>query len=220
MPTPTMDPALRRVFEHHFPEVELPAPIAALIGRRRLAARRSVFVQGQQPTAFYAVAAGEIEARFTGLDGGVSVLEHLGPPRLFGLAAFAAHQASAYEAMALCSTELLVFNREAYRRLMDEVPGFARALMAEFAGRYDGTLRLLQAARHQTAAERLSLALAQLRRERGESLSDGSCRVRATQQEVAQLAHLSRQTVNELLRHAQAQGQLRLERGGWRTRPL
>ncbi len=210
-----MDPALQRVLDAHFPGLHLPAELAALLPRRRLADGRSVFVQGQRPSAFYAVAAGEVETRFTGADGTVSVIEHVGPPRLFGLAAFAARQPAGYEAIARGRCELLVFGREAYERLMDEVPGFARALLAEFAGRYDGTLRLLQAARHQDAPERFALALAQLARERGRPGADGWLEVPATQQELARLAHLSRQTVNQLLQAERAAGRLRLGRGRW-----
>ena len=213
------DPALARVFEAHFPGIVLPAEMAALIARRRLADGRSLFVQGQRTTAFYAVAAGEIETRFTAADGRVSVIENVGPPRLFGLAAFAAGQPSEYEAIARGASEVLVFGREAYTRLMDEVPGFARALLAEFARRYDGTLRLLQAARHQGAAERFALALAQLARERGRPRGDGWLEVAATQTELGRLAHLSRQTANELLAAAEAAGQVRRFRGRWLWRP-
>lgn len=209
------DAALQRVFDAHFPGVALPDDIAAAIPRRRLADGRSLFVQGQKTTAFYAVAAGEIETRFTGVDGTVSVLENVAPPRLFGLAAFAAGQASEYEAVARGASEVLVFGREAYTRLMDEVPGFARALLAEFARRYDGTLRLLHAARHQGAAERFALALAQLARERGRPAPGGWVEIAATQTELARLAHLSRQTANELLQAGLAEGWLRLGRGRW-----
>lgn len=211
----TVDPVLQRVFDAHFPGIALPADIAAAVARRRLAAGRSLFVQGQRTTAFYAVAAGEIETRFTGVDGTVSVIENVGPPRLFGLAAFAARRPSEYEALARGASEVLVFGPEAYARLMDEVPGFARALLAEFARRYDGTLRLLQAARHQSAAERFGLALAQLARERGRPAAPGWLEVAATQAELARLAHLSRQTVNELLQAGRADGRLRLSRGRW-----
>lgn len=208
MPT---DPALQRVLDALFPGIALPAGLA--VPRRRLADGRSLFVQGQRTNAFYAVAAGEIEARFTGVDGTVSVLENIAPPRLFGLAAFAAGQPAGYEAVARGASEVLVIGREAYVRLMDEVPGFARALLAEFAHRHDGTLRLLQAARHQGAAERFALALAQMTRERGRRDEAGWLEVPATQTELAQLAHLSRQTVNELLQAAQVEGRLRLGRG-------
>lgn len=217
------DDALRRVFAANFPGLALPPAVAArlpaLVPHRRLADGRSLFVQGQKTTAFYAVAAGEIETRFTSADGAVSVIEHVGPPRLFGLAAFAAGQAAEYEAVARGASEVLVISREAYTLLMDEAPGFARALLAEFARRYDGTLRLLQAARHQGAAERLAFGLAQLARERGNPAGDGWVEVRATQAELARLAHLSRQTANELLAAAEAAGQVQRGRGRWLWRP-
>jgi CRP-like cAMP-binding protein len=192
------------------PELELQA-LAGLVGTRRLARGRSLFLQGQATQAFYAVLSGEIEARFSGSGGEVSVLEHVQPPRLFGLAAFAAAQASSYEAVARQPTQLLVFGPAAYELLMDRVPGFARALMAEFAQRYDGTLRLLEASRHRTAAERLQMALTQLTRERGQGPVDaeGCIAVKASQAELAALANLSRQTVNQLLAEAQARGELR-----------
>src|SRR5262249_40875526 len=141
------------------------------------------------------------------------------PPRLFGLAAFAAGQPAEYEAVARGASEVLVVTREAYVLLMDGVPGFARLLLAEFARRYDGTLRLLQAARHPGAAERFALALAPLARERGRAAGDGWLEVRATQAELARLAHLSRQTANELLAVAEAAGQVRRGRGRWLWRP-
>lgn len=217
------DDALRRVFAATFPGLALPAHVAArlpaLVPRRRLASGRSLFVQGQRTAAFYAVVAGEVETRFTGVDGTVSVIEHVGPPRLFGLAAFAAGQPAEYEAVARGASEVLVIGREAYTLLMDEAPGFARALLAEFARRYDGTLRLLQAARHQSAAERFALALAQLARERGQPAGDGWLAVSATQAELARLAHVSRQTANELLAATEAAGQVRRGRGRWLWRP-
>lgn len=213
------DATVGQLLAANFPSVTLPAAVAArltaLVPRRRLADGQAVFMQGQPTRAFYAVAAGRVEARFTGADGTVSVLEHVGPPRLFGLAAFAAGRPSEYEALACGPSEVWVIGREAYTLLMDGVPGFARALMAEFARRYDGTLRLLQAARHGPAAERFTLALAQLAQERGQPAAGGWVEVPATQTELARLAHVSRQTANELLAAAEAQGQLRRGRGRW-----
>ena len=220
MPDP--DP-LRQVLAANFPDLELPPAVAAqlpaLVPLRRLASGRSLFVQGQRPMAFYAMVRGEIESRFTGVDGRVSVIAHVGAPRLFGLAAFAASLPSEYEAVARGPVEVLCIGREAYRLLMDEVPGFARALLAEFALRFDMTLQQLQAARHHAAADRFSAALTQLARQRGEPAGPGWVEVRATQTELAQLAHLSRQTVNEMLGAAEAAGQLRRGRGRWWCRP-
>jgi CRP/FNR family transcriptional regulator, cyclic AMP receptor protein len=202
----------------NFPQLRLNAAqlerLAMLLPQRRLAAGGLLFAQGQASRAFYMVAEGEIETRFTALDGRVSVLEHVAAPRIFGLAAFVSGQPCSYEAAASAPTRLWLIDAAAYRYMMDELPGFARALLAEFARRYDGTLRLLEAARHRPAPERLALALQQLQRERGEPAdAQGWVSLRATQAELAQLANLSRQTVNELLRQALEQGRLRKHYG-------
>lgn len=219
-----MSTTLATALAANFPALALrPAQLQALaplLPLKRLAAGALLFAQGQAPGAFYMVAEGEIEARFTALDGQVSVLEHVGPPRIFGLAAFVTGKPSTYEASATESSRLWVIHAEAYRLLMDEVPGFARALLAEFAGRYDGTLQLLEASRHRGAAERLGLALQQLRRERGGPPdAQGWPSLRATQAELAQVANLSRQTVNQLLGQAVAEGRLRRAYGRLFLRP-
>lgn len=208
----------------NFPGLALPsAPglrVEALMPARRLPAGRVLFAQGQTPTAFYMVEDGEIEARFAALDGRMSVLEHVRAPRLFGLAAFISGKPSRYEAAAVSDTRVRVIGEPAYRVLMDDWPGFARALMQEFAERFEGNLRLLEAARHLGAAERFGVALRQLAEERAAPPdTEGWRSLRATQAELAQLAHLSRQTVNQLLRAAQAEGLLRLRYGRIDVRP-
>lgn len=95
---------------------------------------------------------------------------------------------------------------------MDECAGFSRALMLEFARRFEGNLSLLGAARHERAEDRLRLALRQLVRERGHAgagADAGWQLIHATQTELARSASLSRQTVNALLASAQAQGWIR-----------
>lgn len=211
--------ALRQVLAHNFPGLALPEALlrqaSRLIPSRRLNRGRSLFGQGQATRAFYAVLAGEVEARFTGLDGTVSVLELLQPLQLFGLAAFVTERPSSYEALARQPSRVLLIGPEAYALLMDEWPGFARALMRNFAQRFEGNLKLLEAARHRSAAERFQLALQQLRAQRAlpARAADEWLGLRATQAELAALANLSRQTVNQLLAQAEAQGLLRRSYG-------
>lgn len=196
------------------PPVALASRLDALLPCRRLAAGQVLFAQGQAPNACYMVEAGEIEARFAALDGRMSVLEHVRAPRLFGLAAFVTGKPSRYEAAAVADSRVWVIGAPAYRVLMDDWPGFARALMREFAERFEGNLRLLEAARHLSAPERFAVALRQLATERaGPPDAEGWRELKATQAELARLAHLSRQTVNQLLRAGQAGGGLRLRYG-------
>lgn len=214
-----------QVLQANFPNLTLTArqlqALETMVSVKRLARGRTLFAQGQATEAFYAVLSGEIETRFTAADGSVSVLEHVQAPRLFGLAAFAAHRPSSYEALAERASQVLVIGHGAYEFLMDQVPGFARALMAEFAQRYDGTLQMLEAARHRTASERFAFALSQLLHQRGTAAApevQGDLgerptwrELRTTQAELAALANLSRQSVNQLIRQACEEG--RLKRG-------
>ena len=220
-----MTEPLEAMLAANFPELQpgeaLMRRAAQLAPLRRLARGRTLFAQGQPTTAVYAVVTGEIETRFIGPDGQVSSLDHVPPPRIFGLAAFVTGQPSSYEALATVPSQVLAIGEPGYRLLMDELPGFARALMREFALRFDTTMRLLEAARHRSAAERFSLALGQLahRRAMGEPDSEGWQPVAATQAELATLANLSRQTVNQLLRQAVAEGRLRSSYGRLWIRP-
>jgi CRP-like cAMP-binding protein len=210
---------LRQLLQANFAGLTLPdaqlQALAALVAQRALRAGGVLFAQGQPVQAFYAVQRGEIETRLVAADGTVSVLEFVQPLSFFGLSAFATGLPSRYEALAGRAARVWVFGAEAYRLLMDEVPGFARGMLAELARRYDGTLNLLEASRHRGAAERLRLALAQLARERTQGAPDaqGWLTLSATQAEVAALANLSRQTVNTLLREATAAGWLRQRYG-------
>lgn len=205
---------------HQFPQLPWPAAtLQALLPRvqlRRLPAQAVVFAQGAATPALYGVMAGEVAIRLGTVDGAVSVVEHTQPMQLFGLASFASGLPATYEAITTRPSRLLVLGPAAYELLMDGVPGFARALMAEFARRHDATMRQLAAARHHGAMERLTLALDQMRREQPgrERDAQGWQRLRTTQAELAALAGLSRQTVNRLLAALVTQGRLRRAYGG------
>jgi CRP-like cAMP-binding protein len=193
--------ALQQVLTGNFPDLP-PPPLQAvtpLLALQTLRRGRTLFAQGARTPAFYAVVSGEIECRLTAPDGQVSVLEHVQPPHLVGLGAFVAGLPSRYEALAAEASQVLAIGPGAYQALMDGYPGFARALLREFARRFDGTLHLLESARHRSAAERLQLALEQLKRERGQ-LDGAAWQLRATQAELAALAGVTRQTANAWLR--------------------
>lgn len=183
---------------------------------QRLATGAVLVAQGAPTPALYGVVSGEVEVRYGSVDGEVSVIERVPRGRLFGLSSFASGQPSTFEALAARATRVAAFGPAAYAYLMDEVPGFARALMREFAQRHHGALRMLEASRHHSAMGRLSLALEQLcRTERAQPPDAQGWRfLRATQAEIAEQASLSRQTVNALIGELAAQGRLRVAYGG------
>ena len=192
------------LFDLNFPDVRWSEPrwaeAESRLRTRKLAAGATLFAQGDVTPALFGVLAGCVEARFSGAQGDVSVVENVEPGRTFGLASFVSGLPSAYEAIALEPTRLLVIGPAAYAWLMDEVPGFARALLREFARRFGGTLRLLEAARHRGAEERLCIALQHLRSEgRATPVRADVWTMALTQSELATRANVSRQTANEWL---------------------
>ena len=199
-----MSPEARALFDLNFPDVRWSerqwAAAESRLRTRKLAAGATLFAQGDITPALFGVLAGSIEVRFSGAQGQVSVMENVEAGRTFGLASLVTGLPSAYEALALEPTRLLVIGPAAYVWLMDEVPGFARALLREFARRFDGTLKMLEAARHRGAEERLCIALQHLRREgRTTSVGAGQWTMRVTQAELATRANVSRQTASEWL---------------------
>lgn len=200
-----MQKQLAFVVRANFPELVLTAEQTAHLDRlcelRRLPRHAALFRRGERSQALYGVVSGEVALRFTALDGGVSVHEHVGAGKLFGLASFATGLPSTHDAVATRATLLLAMPAPAYTYLMDRVPGFARGLLHELARRHHGALLQLEASRHHSAMERLSLAIAQLVHSgrAGEPNARGRVFVRTTQAELAALANLSRQTTNELL---------------------
>jgi CRP-like cAMP-binding protein len=215
-----MNEELAALLRTAFPEVAFPPAageaLARLVRVRRVPRGGLVFAQGEPTVALHGVLAGEVEARLVAVDGQASVLEHVSAGRLFGLASFASGLPSTYEAAATRASRLALFGPAAYAVLMDEVPGAARRLLRELALRHDGTLQMLAAARHLGAIERFNLVLAQLQREgRLEKLDAARWRfLRATQVELAALAGLSRQTVNEVVAQLARRGRLRPGYGG------
>lgn len=215
-----MNDELAALLSANFPGVAVPRAAALALARevvtRRLPRGALVFAQGQCAAALYGVLAGEVEIRFITADGQASVLEHVPAGRLFGLASFASGLPSTYEAVTTRSTRLALFGPAAYAVLLDEVPGVARLLLRELALRHDGTLQLLAAARHLSAIERFSLGLSQLQREGRVTETDaqGWRFIKSTQAELASLAGLSRQTVNEVVAQLAQQGRLRTGYGG------
>jgi len=226
--TATALQALQALLAANFPQLAfdaVPAVVAMEAAlphcrRCRLRAGATLFAQGSAARALYGVVEGEMVMRFGSADGAESTIELAGPMRLFGLAAFASGHPSSYEAVAHRSSTVLAIGGPAYAALMDGLPGFGRALMHEFASRFDGTLRMLQASRLQPAAERLTLVIAQLCAAGRVSPpgQDGTRLLRATQAQLAALAGLSRQTVNEALRGLAAEGRLEIVYGGVRLR--
>lgn len=91
---------------------------------------------------------------------------------------------------------------------------FATALLSEVARRLGDALAQLQSARHQSAEERLALAIGAFARSTRAEVEGRGVLLRVSQAELAEAAALSRQSTNEILRRWVKQG---VARCGYRT---
>lgn len=189
------------------------APLSTLVVRRLRAGER-VFAEGDTLDAFYGVVDGEMSLVFATASGAESAIELVGAPTLFGWSAFVTRQGSTFEARSRGKTDLLVIGPAAYHALVEQVPGFATALLSEVARRLGDALAQLQSARHQSAEERLALAIGAFARSTRAEVEGRGVLLRVSQAELAEAAALSRQSTNEILRRWVKQG---VARCGYRT---
>ncbi|HJV60869.1 MAG TPA: Crp/Fnr family transcriptional regulator [Albitalea sp.] len=220
--SPDVEAALRQVLSANFPALgdsrRVIAAAAADCRVKRLARLGVLLTQGRPTPALFGMLEGEVEVRFGTPEGGASVVQVLPPGRLFGLSSFVSGRGSTFDAVATRPSRVLAIGPRAYATLMDEWPGFARALMHELACRHDHALRLLEASRHQDAPRRLVAAIEALERDgRADAPQrDGRRLLRASQAELAAVASLSRQTVNELVARWAREGRVStVYRGLW-----
>ena len=96
---------------------------------------RLLFRRGTPCHGFYGVSAGMIQLSVSHADGGEKVLEIIGPGETFGEAVMFLGRPYPVDASALVRTELLMIPVEVVNWLLDEEPGFARALLASMASR-------------------------------------------------------------------------------------
>jgi CRP-like cAMP-binding protein len=92
--------------------------------------RGVVFIKDDPGDFAYFVASGKVEIRMGG-----RVIETIGPGGLFGEKALIDNWPRAASAVSVGPTELLVIDRDAFERLVDEVPGFAVNVMRLMARR-------------------------------------------------------------------------------------
>jgi len=190
---------------------EPPPGYVMLPNSRRLRAGQLLFALGSRVKCFYLVSQGEICTKVLGENGEASEVDRVTAGQLLGLAAFVTGHPSSYEAEASASSHVWAITPDNYQSMMDHWPGFARALMRTFAQRFEDNLQRLTAARHLSARARcwqtLRQALSNLSSQPDRS---GWHALDCTQQELADRAGLSRQTVNELLTRAQSRGLVQL----------
>lgn len=177
-----------------------------------LAAGERLFQRGDAPCGLYAVLSGAIRIGAVSAGGKEALLTLVEAPHWCGEICLFDGQPRTHDAYAEGATRLLRVSQASVQALLDEQPRYWR----EFALLMSHKLRLAFVALEQQslmgAAPRVAFRLLQMAAGYGEV--DGPRRVlQLSQEQLALMLSLSRQTTNQILKNLQQEGALRLGYG-------
>lgn len=204
------------VFRENFlfrglPEASL-RRIASVAIRRRYSRGETVFSQGDQGDALYAVASGRVRISATAAAGQEVFLSIMEPGATFGEIAVIDDLPRTAGATALDDATLYVIRRTDFLGLLDSEPGLAVHLLKLMCTRLRWTSELVEESAFLTGPERLAKRLLVLASLHGRKTGDNRLEIRMSQEELAHFLGISRQIVNQHLREWQRSGWVSLGR--------
>lgn len=188
--------------------------LSTLLKPRRFARGEVVFHQGDVGTSLYVIRKGEVAIRLSSPDGKEVILALLARGDFFGELALLDGEARSTDAVARDESELLMLQREDFRRFLDMRPGVAMGLLATLSRMVRHVTQWVHDTHFLDARERLVRVLLALAREEGQ-VGEGGVVIsqRLTQTELANLCGLTRESTNKWLRFYVREGLLSYEGG-------
>ncbi|MDZ7588630.1 MAG: Crp/Fnr family transcriptional regulator [Parasphingorhabdus sp.] len=187
----------------------LPPAIAAKLlghGRRRNFARGALIQsRGDKGHGFWHIESGTVQIGRYGSDGRLTLFAILGAGDSFGEQAFLGDFPRMVDAIAGSDTVLTEIGEQELQLLLESEPLAARLLLKMMAHMVQRALDLVDSGRNQSALARTAQALLALLGRTGET----SRTLSVTQQELADLAGLSRVSLGKMLRELATAGALR-----------
>jgi CRP/FNR family cyclic AMP-dependent transcriptional regulator len=184
--------------------------LSADVRRRRYAKGAVVVWRGDPGTTLYLIESGLVKIVLTSSEGQEAVLALLGPGEFFGDLTLLDGKPRSADAVAVEESGLLLLERDAFVRAIEEVPRLALGLLAALAGRLRYDVDLLQDAAFLDVSGRLARVL--LRLATVPNQSEGATMTipaHLTQAELAGLVGATRESVNKWLKFYEAQGVIR-----------
>ncbi|WP_434457118.1 Crp/Fnr family transcriptional regulator [Stutzerimonas urumqiensis] len=179
---------------------------------RSLAAGDVLFRRGDKPCGLYAVLKGAVRIGAVNRQGREAMLLRIEPPFWFGEIAVFDGQPRTHDATADVATQLLHLPHAALLARIDAQPRLWHALGLLMSQKLRMTFGALEEISLLPSSARLARRLAIIAAGYGET-EGVRHRIRLSQEQLAQMLGLSRQTTNQLLKELEAQGTIRLAYG-------
>jgi CRP-like cAMP-binding protein len=175
--------------------------LGANLRRRRYAKGEAVVLRGDPGTTLYVIESGRANVVITSPKGQEAILNVLGPGDFFGDIALLDGRPRTADVIAAETSRMLLLERSAFIRAIEESPRLALGLLAALAGRLRYDVDLLEEALLHDVPARLAKVLLRLSNPPSRSHDQaGPIPIRLTQTELAGLAGASRESVNRCLR--------------------
>lgn len=181
-------------------------------GLRRLAAGQTLFRRGDAPCGLYAVLLGSLSVGAVDVSGKETLLTVVEPTTWFGEISLFDGLPRTHDAIALDDTTLLHIPQAALQRLLDGEPHYWRHFALLMTQKLRLSFMTVEALSAMSASQRLATRLVMIAEGYG-GLSLGRNRVRLSQERLASMLSLTRQTTNQLLKELAARGIVRLHVG-------
>jgi len=194
-----------------------PAALKRLAAASTLAnhpAHAVIFQKGDPGSSMMAVLRGRVKICARSADGKELVLNILGKDGLFGEIALLDGEPRTADAVALEETDLLVLERSKFTPILAENPDIALRLLGLLCKRLRLTNEYLEDALFLEAPSRLAHSLLRLVPTFGKTVPDGVLLdVKLSQQQLANLVGISRESVNKQLKEWERDGLISLAKG-------
>jgi CRP-like cAMP-binding protein len=186
------------------------AELGKRVRRRRYTRGDTIFYEGDPGAFLCIVHAGRIKLSLTSPEGREIIIDLLGPGNVFGELALLDGEPRSADAVATEPTELLLLERDEFRRFLLDRPSLALELLSVMSQRIRRDTRLLQDAAFLDVQARLARTIL-LRAQVG----DGGALVtpRLNQSDLAGLVGTTRETLNKWIGIFQELGLIRWDHG-------
>lgn len=220
---PDIAPPMPEPLDRYLPQLDahpwfgvLPAALrAALLARaalRRLPAGHALFRRGGPPCGLYAVLDGALTIGAVDPQGKEALLTVAEPVTWFGEIALFDGLPRTHDAIALDDALLLHVPQPALLTLLDATPPYWRQFALLMAQKLRLSFLTVEAMSVMPGAQRLAARLLMIAEGYG-GISAGRTRIRLSQEKLAAMLSLTRQTTNQLLKSLETDGVVRLHVG-------
>jgi CRP-like cAMP-binding protein len=173
---------------------------------RRAAKGEILLHRGEMVDSWYGVLAGMVKLQTIGPDGKVSAFLGVPAGDWFGEGTVLREEAWRYDVVALRETTLIGMPLAHFRELYRQHLPFNHYLIDRLNLRLGQAMSVIESGRLRTPEERVAQYLSHL-------FWEGMQRIKLSQEDLGQLAGLSRQTINRVLKQFEAQGWVSLAFG-------